>query len=148
MLGAEALDPAQHGRMKGADTKCAAQPRQHAVEGGVGIERQRDWNRWRAVIVGQGDHRHHRAGRGGDLQAEHPRAGVARRLAQLRDQHGGRLDRHEGRRRIGPGGIDDREGAGGAQYPGELAGRSVGDNDNRALQGHGARTRVTKRRAA
>ncbi len=64
--------------------------------------------------------------------------------ARLGDHHGGGLDRDEGGRRIGPFGLDDREGAGGAQRFDEVGRRTVGDHDHRTLQRHGGRTQRYK----
>ena len=63
------------------------------------------------------------------------------------DDHGGRLDRDEGGRRIGPFGFDDGEGAGGAERFDEVGRRLFGDHDDRTLKRHGGRTHGYERRA-
>ena len=146
VMRGEGLDAAQHGRMQGAHAHGRLQARDQPLDRQRGVGRQAR-SGWR--LPGR---RSARAITGTmmplavaicrqSMRAADSLGGGAR----LGDHHGGRLDRDEGGRRVGPVGLDDREGAGGAQRIDQVGRRTVGDHDHRTLQRHGAHARGYKR---
>ena len=117
------------------------QTRDQPLDRQRGVGRQRDRNGGFLVAMRARDDRHDRA-----LAVAICRQSM-RAAASLRGAPGSAittaagLTADEGGRRIGPFGLDDREGAGGAQRFDQIGRRTVGDHDHRTLQRHeGART--------
>ena len=100
----------------------------------VGGKRDRQRGFQRAVDAG--DDGDNRSCRGHYLLAKLTRGGGIGGHARLGDHHRTWFHRMKRGRRIRPFGLDDREGAGGAERRDQVGRRAFGDEDHRTLQRH------------